>query len=294
MITQALQCSSRAAVVSYSYITDRVEMLAKFLRLDIRTFSFETPEQIEDTVKQCARAGYDLIVGGAATRDYAVAEGVQFLLITSSRESVEASIQQAIEQHHLINDVLDKNRLFQSVIDKSGSAVFIFGEQRELQYTNVAARKMLNDVERMEQFLSRGISTLQDTGTLHLIKKLNNDFYEITGGILQVRQEIRYLFDVHFRSRWLSGILLRQAGGPGGHPPGAEPAGFQRAVSAPNGQAHPDCRQFRAARSDPGGGGDPQGRGGPSHSHQKRHGGDHADAPAVQGPDGEKLGHAVE
>ncbi len=38
MITQALQCSSRAAVVSYSYITDRVEMLAKFLRLDIRTF----------------------------------------------------------------------------------------------------------------------------------------------------------------------------------------------------------------------------------------------------------------
>ena len=65
-------------------------------------------------------------MGGAATRDYAVAEGVQFLLITSSRESVEASIQQAIEQHHLINDVLDKNRLFQSVIDKSGSAVFIF------------------------------------------------------------------------------------------------------------------------------------------------------------------------
>ena len=138
-------------------------------------------------------------MGGAATRDYAVAEGAQFLLITSSRESVEASIQQAIEQHHLINDVLDKNRLFQSVIDKSGSAVFIFGEQRELQYTNVAARKMLNDVERMEQFLSRGISTLQDTGTLHLIKKLNNDFYEITGGILQVRQEIRYLFEVHFR-----------------------------------------------------------------------------------------------
>lgn len=125
---------------------------------------------------------------------------MQFLLITSSRESVEASIQQAIEQHHLINDVLDKNRLFQSVIDKSGSAVFIFGEQRELQYTNVAARKMLNDVERMEQFLSRGISTLQDTGTLHLIKKLNNDFYEITGGILQVRQEIRYLFEVHFRA----------------------------------------------------------------------------------------------
>ena len=195
-----IKVSSRAAVVSYSYITDRVEMLAKFLRLDIRTFSFETPEQIEDTVKQCARAGYDLIVGGAATRDYAVAEGAQFLLITSSRESVEASIQQAIEQHHLINDVLDKNRLFQSVIDKSGSAVFIFGEQRELQYTNVAARKMLNDVERMEQFLSRGISTLQDTGTLHLIKKLNNDFYEITGGILQVRQEIRYLFEVHFRA----------------------------------------------------------------------------------------------
>ena len=27
---------------------------------------------------------------------------------------------------------------------------------------------------------------------------------------------------------------------------------------------------------------------------KKRHGGDHADAPAVQGPDGEKLGHAVE
>ena len=200
VITQALQCSSRAAVVSYPYITARVETLAKFLRLNIRTFSFETPEQIEDTVKQCARAGYDLIVGGAATRDYAVAEGTQFLLITSSRESVEASIRQAIEQHHLINDVLDKNRLFQSVIDKSGSAVFIFGEQRELQYTNVAARKMLNDVERMEQFLSRGISTLQDAGTLHLIKKLNNDFYEITGGILQVRQEIRYLFEVHFRA----------------------------------------------------------------------------------------------
>ena len=200
VITQALQCSSRAAVVSYPYITARVETLAKFLRLNIRTFSFETPEQIEDTVKQCARAGYDLIVGGAATRDYAVAEGAQFLLITSSRESVEASIRQAIEQHHLINDVLDKNRLFQSVIDKSGSAVFIFGEQRELQYTNVAARKMLNDVERMEQFLSRGISTLQDAGTLHLIKKLNNDFYEITGGILQVRQEIRYLFEVHFRA----------------------------------------------------------------------------------------------
>ena len=207
VITQALQCSSRAAVVSYSYITDRVEMLAKFLRLDIRTFSFETPEQIEDTVKQCARAGYDLIVGGAATRDYAVAEGAQFLLITSSRESVEASIQQAIEQHHLINDVLDKNRLFQSVIDVRLRRIHLRGTA-ELQYTKCSGAKMLNDVERMEQFLSWGSPRCRMAGTLHLIKKLNNDFC--------VRSRA-----VFFRSARRSAISLRYTSAPLaiGYPP---------------------------------------------------------------------------
>lgn len=200
VITQALQCSSKAAVVSYPYITSQVDTLAKFLRLDIKTFSFDTPEQIDDTTRQCVRSGYDLVVGGAATRAAAVSEGAQFMLITSSRESVEDSIRQAIDQYHLINDVLDKNRLFQSIIDKSSSAVFVFGEEGNLQYTNVAARKMLNDVERLDQFLARGIVSLQEAGNLHLIKKLNNDFYEICGSTILIGQQVHYQFELHFRS----------------------------------------------------------------------------------------------
>lgn len=200
VITQAVQCSSKAAVVSYPYITSQVDTLAAFLRVNIATFSFDTPQQIESTVKQCVQAGYDFIVGGAATRDHVVAEGAQFLLITSSRECIQDSIEQAIELYHLISNVLDTNRLFQSIIDKSSSAVFLFNENGEYCYTNVAARKLLNSVDRLENFLTRNIATLKEAGELRLVKKLNNDFYEITGSIISIRQQFHYQFELRFRS----------------------------------------------------------------------------------------------
>lgn len=200
VITQALQCSTKAAVVSYPHITAHVETLSRFLRLNIGVFSFDTPEQIPETVRRCVREGYELIVGGAATRIPTVEEGAQFLLITSSRESVESSIQEAIEQYRLINAALDKNRLFQSITDKSTSAVFLFDNGDGLQYTNVAARQLLNDVDRLDQTLIRDIAPLKKTGTMHLIKKLNNDFYEMVGNTIMIGQKNHFLFELHFRS----------------------------------------------------------------------------------------------
>ena len=190
VITQALQCSSRAAVVSYSYITDRVEMLAKFLRLDIRTFSFETPEQIEDTVKQCARAGYDLIVGGAATRDYAVAEGAQFLLITSSRESVEASIQQAIEQHHLINDVLDMSRIESGKVkieEKSVHLPDLVHDIRSIIQPNISSKRLSLFIDTMD-VVDEDIITDPLRLNQVLLNILSNAIkFTPTGGMVSIR-----------------------------------------------------------------------------------------------------------
>ena len=200
VIKQAVQCSPKAAVVSYPDVTARVEMLAQFLRLDIKTFSFDLPEQIEETVRRCVRAGYQLIVGGAATREYTVAEGAQFMLIASSRESVEASIRRAIEQYHLMNSVQDRNRLYQSIVDKSDAALFLFSGEKNVQYMNVAARRMLNSVDRLEQFLARNIDVLEKNQRLHLLKKMNNDVYEVNGNAIMIRQQPHYLFELHFRS----------------------------------------------------------------------------------------------
>lgn len=200
VLKQALEYSENAAVVSYRYITSQVEMLAEFLRINIRTFSFDRPDQIAQTVADSCAQGVDLVIGGAATRDAAIANGAQFMLITSSRESVEASIRKAIEHHNLIRSALDNNQLFQSMVDKSSTAIFLFDGDAGIRYANIAARQLLNDVERLEHFLTGQLPLLRQSGSLHLIKRFNEKFYQLQGSTLTIGKQPHFLLELHFHS----------------------------------------------------------------------------------------------
>lgn len=200
VMMQALRYSQHAAVVSYPFVTSRVETLAEILRLNIRTVTFEKPDQIPAAVAKSRELGVDLIVGGAATKEPALAAGAQFILITSSRESVEASIHQAIDHCHMIHGALESNRLFQSLVDKNDSGLLLFDSGFRLCYVNLMARQMLNDITKLESLLRNQLPTLKMNGKLRLIKKLNNDIYEVNGTVLASDQREYYQFAVRFRS----------------------------------------------------------------------------------------------
>lgn len=200
VMQQAIQCSQNAAVVSYPYIIAQVKTLAEFLRLNIKTYAFDTPAQIGAVVEQCCKDGIDLIVGGAATKEPTITRGAQFVMITSSRECVENGFRQAIELCRRSSGVQEHNRLFQSMLDRSASAIFLFGEDQEIRFTNVVARQMLNNVEKLELYLIGSIPRLSSAGKLRQLKKFNNDLYEVNGKILQLTEERFFQFELHLHA----------------------------------------------------------------------------------------------
>lgn len=201
VVMQALQYSKHAAVVSYPYVTSKVDTLAQILRLNIQTISFETAQDIPEAVRKSREQGIELIIGGAATREYAVAAGAQFILITSGRDCVEDSIKKAINQYHLIHDVSENNRFFQAIVERSKSGFFLFDESQHIRYANVAARQLLNDISQMEHFLLHCLPKLKEASTLQLFKKFNNAYYEIYGSLITLGKQTFFLFEFRFRSQ---------------------------------------------------------------------------------------------
>lgn len=201
VMLQALQQSGHIAVVSFPYVTSKVEKLSRILRMDVFSHTIESIEELPAALAVCKTRGIELVIGGAATQSETLAAGFQFILLTSSFESVEDSLRRAIERFKVVSSVLRDNRIFHTIVENSTMGVLIFDNSLHIRYANKTARQIKSDVPRLEYFFNSYIPPLREHGSTRFIKKFSNDYYNVQGNIVEQDGTPYYYFYIQFLAK---------------------------------------------------------------------------------------------
>ena len=105
--------TGRYALVAYPNIARMATLLCSVLQYEVPIYSISQGDTLEKTVDELIQQGVTLIIGDMVTTQYAKQHSLDAILITSGVESLENSIRQALQLHHLMTAVRVRDALLE-------------------------------------------------------------------------------------------------------------------------------------------------------------------------------------
>lgn len=194
------QCAKRIFFVSYSHIVKEAKILIDLMKFPIETMSFDTPDEIEEAVHKSKQHGASLIIGGAFTQKFAIECGCQFILISSGYECIQSGIERGLEYVETIRQVRQNASLYQELVNKNESGIFLYDEELKMRFANMEAVQMLNRFHKLEKYLLSTVSKVKKNKGIHITKKIHKEIYRISGRPMTMDRQTFYMLDIRFRS----------------------------------------------------------------------------------------------
>lgn len=130
--------TSNFAIVGLSTVTENAILLRNLLRYDIPILTLSKPDEDKTVIQKLRDQGYEMIVCDMRTSNTADEVGINYILITSSRESIEAAFQQAILLSHIYHHHRKQAKLFKEAIKGSKEVFFIYDNSETLLYSSLS------------------------------------------------------------------------------------------------------------------------------------------------------------
>ncbi len=129
--------TSRFAIVGISSTVENAILIRNLLQYDIKIVTLDKPEDDRQAILELLDQGYEMVLCDMRTTITAYELGMNYILITSGRESIEATFTQAISmaQRHSFHQ--RQTKLFKAAITGSKESVFIYDGQQKLVYSSL-------------------------------------------------------------------------------------------------------------------------------------------------------------
>jgi transcriptional regulator with PAS, ATPase and Fis domain len=191
-INLAKNYAGKFVIVGYKVITETANIICQLNQYDIEIKTINNIPQIDICLTRLRERGISLIVGDVITISRAQKMGFHTILVTSGKESVSNSFEEAVNLIKLLTKKEHKHLLINSTLDNANIGVVCFSQSfnrdRNVIYSN------MNEDSEEYQLISKDAPALIDVlikeNTLRVMKKLGNIVVEIRGMIQQVKEDI--------------------------------------------------------------------------------------------------------
>lgn len=178
-VRMAQNIPGRFAIVGFSSITHTAEELFGLMGIKIKTVTLREEQDAEATISALADEGYSLLVGDTIAVSTAMKLRMNTILIASGKESVKASLDEAVRLSALIHASVHRNLVYKDIIDKSGLSVIAFDAQKRLIYSNLTQDQL--EYQRAFRPLPEYVSATLQEGEFHITRRIKNNLFEIKG-----------------------------------------------------------------------------------------------------------------
>lgn len=137
-ISLAKNYQEKFAVVSFPTIASRAQGLCDLLQYDIEVQTIYSSEEVQPTLKKMQKAGYTMIVGDMVTTTGAKSIGLNAILITSGRDSVNSVLDQAKMLFSIQKKMSSERNRLQWTLRTIPFYVTILNEDGDIILSNVA------------------------------------------------------------------------------------------------------------------------------------------------------------
>ncbi len=131
--------SSKIAVIGSENVISGVRSLSEILNLEIDYFSFVFDHEIKERIEIARKNGAEIIIGDAVAVRIAKDKGINSELITSGREAIIHSINEAIKIHRAIVQEREKNLELNAILENLDEGVVITDSEFNIKIFNPAA-----------------------------------------------------------------------------------------------------------------------------------------------------------
>lgn len=181
IIRTAQQYGKPFAIVGYANVTNIARTICDILNYSITIRELSETDDVEDCLCQLKKSGISLIVGDVIAVETAGRQGMSNLLITSSLESVEQAIQNAVQLMENIRLAAAGSAVFQKVLDSCPLQAFLFSESGSLLYVNGSLSEQYPSKQKLREYLTAQFPILREQGRLRLTRKLGSTILDIRG-----------------------------------------------------------------------------------------------------------------
>ncbi|MFP5114740.1 PrpR N-terminal domain-containing protein [Bacillaceae bacterium C204] len=180
--------SGKAAIVGFANISQGAATICKLLDLDIKSYTITKDTEVEEKLTNLKKLGYEVIIGDVVTIQAAKQLGLTGVLITSGKEAIMDSLEEARRAIRLFSKLQQDVSIYQSILDCSEQAIGIIREE-QIIYGNERFNKEFNWIKLynssvVKRMVQQTVLTREkQTNTLHFdytLWKLTTCPYEDT------------------------------------------------------------------------------------------------------------------
>ncbi len=125
------------AVIGIPVATENARLLCELLQNDVKIVTLESYEETKSALQDLRDEGFEMVICDMATTRVAYELGMNYILITSGAESINAALKHCIQQARLYHSYRTQLKHFTAALSGYREELFIFGEDRSLQFSTL-------------------------------------------------------------------------------------------------------------------------------------------------------------
>lgn len=157
--------NSRFAIAGILSTIENAILLRNLLQYDIRIVTLERVEDDRQAIMELLEEGYEMVLCDMRTTQTAYELGMNYILITSGRESIESAFTQAINTARMYSFYRRQSRIFKNALLGSKETFFVYDSRRELIYTDLPRNQ---ENEACFQIIEQNMDAFYHDSAFHL------------------------------------------------------------------------------------------------------------------------------
>ncbi|MDR1827755.1 MAG: PrpR N-terminal domain-containing protein [Methylobacteriaceae bacterium] len=180
-IRQAQSYSGRFAIVGFPKISRTAQAICELLQYRGHVVTVNSEDEIRERLAELKEKDFNLVIGDVVTTVAAKRIGFNIILVTSGRESVVASFDQAVKLVESINKLQEINGLYFKIVKSLPEQVFAYGMDKSLLYSSIHSDAPVFDA--LDSELKTLVGNFAYDDELVFFKNINDQSWKITGRI---------------------------------------------------------------------------------------------------------------
>lgn len=169
----------KKAIVGFGNVIESAKTISNLIDVEISAYTIEHEKDVVPKLKELQRNGYQIIVGDTVTVHYTEILGLNGILLTSGKESVQKAIDDAVKFEKVYVPKKNKQILPKALLDQHEKAFLIMDKYGEIVYRNHQAQKIEGAIS--DDKLKRWIKELAAHKELKTLLKYKRNLLLIHG-----------------------------------------------------------------------------------------------------------------
>ncbi|RIW29180.1 sigma-54-dependent Fis family transcriptional regulator [Bacillus salacetis] len=173
--------TGKFAIVGFKSITEPAAIISQLNEYDFTIRTLSHISEIDDSLQELKEQGVSLIVGDVITTSHAKLLGLNTILVTSGRESVNNAFSEGIQLFEYLSAAKRKNAFFNEINQQLNVTVISFDEASNPVYSNTDETALSIAAEEL-------LDVLNKESEIRVVKTIGDDHYKIEGKILSFQK----------------------------------------------------------------------------------------------------------